>query len=298
MTYRIGIDMGGTKIEIVVLDPHGQAIFSQRTPTPKAYEEAVRALAGLVEAAENHIGQTATVGIGHPGVLAKETGLIKNSNSACIGGHPLKRDIETRLGREVRMANDANCFAVSEATDGAGAGGEVVFGVILGTGVGGGVVINGQILVGANSIGGEWGHNPLPGANENDLPLPQCDCGRLGCIEAFLCGKGLAHDYAKHTDEKLAAPEIVQKAADGDAGAEAALQRYELRLARALSSVINLIDPDYIVLGGGVSNIERIYKNVPKLWVPTVFSDTIVTKLVKNKHGDSSGVRGAAWLWR
>ena len=298
MSYSIGIDMGGTKIEIVVLNTNGQVVFSQRTPTPKIYSEVIQTLASLIEAAETHIGEKATVGIAHPGVLDKQTGLIKNSNSACIGKQPLKRDIEARLNREVRLANDANCFAISEATDGAAKGGEVVFGVILGTGVGGGIVVNNKIIVGANSIGGEWGHKPLPGANENEAPLPQCDCGRFGCIEAFLCGKGLTRDYTHHTQKTLTAPKIVQQAQTGDPGAEAALQRFERRLAQALSSVINLIDPDYIVLGGGLSNIERIYTNVPKLWIPTVFSDTIVTKLVKNLHGDSSGVRGAAWLWR
>jgi fructokinase len=231
------------------------------------------------------------VGIGIPGALSRATGLVKNANSTYLIGKSLKQDLEVRLAREVRVMNDANCFALSEAVDGAGAGAEVVFGVILGTGVGGGIVVHGEVLTGPNAIAGEWGHNPLPLPTAADLPLPACYCGRVGCIEAYLSGPALARDHEKATGEKRTPAQIVA------AGSEATLARYEERLARALASVINLLDPDVIVLGGGMSNVERLYGNVPRLWTRQVFSDRVDTRLVRARHGDSSGVRGAAWLW-
>jgi predicted NBD/HSP70 family sugar kinase len=224
-----------------------------------------------------------------PGALSLATGLVKNSNSTCLNGKPFKADLEARLGREVRMANDANCFALSEAVDGAGGGARVVFGVILGTGVGGGIVVDGALLTGPNAIAGEWGHNPLPSPGAHDLPLPKCYCGRAGCIEAFLSGPALVADHARVTGERRSAPEAARD--------EATMARYEERLARALASVVNLLDPDVIVLGGGLSNVGRIYENVPRLWGGHVFSDDVRTRLVPPVHGDSSGVRGAAWLW-
>lgn len=284
---RIGVDLGGSKIEALTLDAQGREVFRKRMPAPHAaYEATLAAVLGLVREA----GQ-GSVGIGIPGALSPVTGLVKNANSTHLIGHPFKQDLERALGREVRMANDANCFALSEAVDGAGAGAEVVFGVILGTGVGGGVVVRGQVLTGPNAIAGEWGHNPLPLPTAADLPLPTCYCGRAGCIEAYLSGPSLARDHLQVTGENLAPRKIVA------AGNDATLARYEERLARALASVINLLDPDVIVLGGGMSNVQRLYLNVPKLWTRQVFSDHIRTRLVQAKHGDSSGVRGAAWLW-
>jgi fructokinase len=277
---RIGIDLGGTKTEIVVLGNNGRELLRERVPTPRGdYAATVATLAALVKSAEAKVGAggtapLASVGVGIPGAESRVTGLIKNANSTWLIGQPLRADLETVLGRPVRIANDANCFALSEATDGAAAGAEVVFGVILGTGVGGGIVVRGEVLVGPNAIAGEWGHNPLPG---DEAVRPTCYCGRAGCIETFLSGPALA--------------------ADGGAENEAAMQRYETRLARALAQVINLLDPDVIVLGGGVSNLDRLYDRVPRLWGEWVFSDHVATRLVKNKHGDSSGVRGAAWLW-
>jgi len=273
---RIGIDLGGTKIEIVVLGDAGETLLRERVPTPRGdYAATVATIAALVKSAEVKVGagRTASVGIGIPGAESRVTGLIKNANSTWLIGQPLRADLAAALGRPVRIANDANCFALSEATDGAAADAAVVFGVILGTGVGGGIVVNGQVLVGPNAIAGEWGHNRLSGEDE----VRSCYCGRANCIETFLSGPALA--------------------ADGGAEDEAALQRYETRLARALAQVINLLDPDVIVLGGGVSNLDRLYDRVPRLWGEWVFSDHVATRLVKNKHGDSSGVRGAAWLW-
>ena len=270
---RIGIDLGGTKIELLALDAAGREIFRKRVPTPQEdYEATVRAVSDLVLAFESVSKGTATVGIGIPGALSRVTGRVKNANSTCLIGRDLKGDLEKALDREVRIANDANCFALSEAVDGAGKGAEVVFGVILGTGVGAGIVVRGEVLTGPNAIAGEWGHNPLPLPRKEDLPLPDCYCGRKGCIEAYLSGPSLAKDGEN-------------------------LDRYEERLARALAGVINILDPDVIVLGGGISNIERLYANVPVLWQPYVFSDQVATRLAKNEHGDSSGVRGAAWLW-
>jgi len=282
---RIGIDLGGTKIEAIALEG-SRELVRRRVPTPRGdYEATVSAVASLVREIGN-----GTVGIGIPGSLSRASGLVKNANSTWLIGRPLERDLEKAIGREVRLENDANCFALSEAVDGAGAGAEVVFGVILGTGVGGGIVAHGKVLKGANAIAGEWGHNPLPIPGPDDLPLPACYCGRAGCIETYLSGPGLAADHLKFTGETLGAEEIVARRGE-------TLSRYEARLARALASVINVLDPDVIVLGGGLSNVERLYTEVPRLWSQHVFSDHVATRLARNAHGDSSGVRGAAWLW-
>ncbi len=298
MGLRIGIDLGGTKIELLALDAAGVERFRKRVATPQGdYVATLRAVASLVHEAEAALGERASVGVGIPGALSRVTGLVKNSNSTCLIGKPLRQDLESALGRELRLANDANCFALSEATDGAGQGARVVFGVILGTGVGGGIVVDGAVLVGPNSIAGEWGHNALPLPRERDLPLPKCYCGRSGCIETYLSGPGLAADHLRQSGERLEAPDIVARAARGDARCEASLARYEERLARALAAVINLLDPDVIVLGGGMSNVERLYASVPRLWGAYVFSDHVATRLLRNVHGDASGVRGAAWLW-
>src|ERR1044071_284725 len=282
---RIGIDLGGTKIEAIALEG-SRELARRRVPTPRGdYEATVSAVASLIR----QIGD-GTVGIGIPGALSRVSGLVKNANSTWLIGRPLKRDLEQAIGREVRLENDANCFALSEAVDGAGAGAEVVFGVILGTGVGGGIVAHGKLLTGPNAIAGEWGHNPLPAPGPEDLPLPACYCGRAGCIETYLSGPGLSADHLKFTGENLGAEEIVARRGES-------LCRYEARLARALASVINVLDPDVIVLGGGLSNVERLYTEVPRLWAKHVFSDHVATRLARNAHGDSSGVRGAAWLW-
>jgi fructokinase len=250
-------------------------------------------VAGLVETAERRLGARGSVGVGIPGAESLVSGLIKNANSTCLIGQPLRRDLEQALGREVRLANDANCFALSEAADGAGAGERTVFGVILGTGVGGGIVVDGKVLTGANAIAGEWGHNPMPGEHHAEA----CYCGRMGCVELYLSGPGLAADHRRTAGADFSAATIAQQAASGDAACEATLQRHEARLARALAQVINILDPDAIVLGGGLSNMERLYENVPRLWGEHIFSDRVATKLLKHRHGDSSGVRGAAWLW-
>ena len=298
---RIGIDLGGTKIEGIVLDPEGTIRFRQRRPTPRDdYAATVEAIAGLVETAEAAVGARATVGIGMPGAISPATGLVKNANSTWLIGHPLDRDLEARLGRPVRLANDANCFALSEASDGAASGARVVFGVIVGTGCGGGIVVDGQVLTGPNAIAGEWGHNPLPWPEPDELPGPPCYCGRRGCLETFLSGPGLARDYAQLAGvppSGLGGAEVVARAGAGDSRAEAALDRYAHRLARGLASVVNLLDPDVIVLGGGVSNVARLYDAVPRLMRGFVFSDHVATRVVAPVHGDSSGVRGAAWLW-
>jgi fructokinase len=283
---RIGVDLGGSKIEAIALERNGGEMFRKRVLTPRGdYDATLAAVAALVRDAG-----PGTVGIGIPGALSRLTGLVKNANSTWLIGRPLKGDLERVLGRPVRIDNDANCFALSEATDGAGKDARAVFGVILGTGVGGGVVIDGRVLVGRNAIAGEWGHNPLPLPGPEDLPLPACYCGRAGCIETYLCGPALEREHAALTGESRSAREIASL--DGEA-----LERYVERLARALAGVINLLDPDVIVLGGGLSNIERIYRDVPRLWPRYVFSDHIATRLARHVHGDSSGVRGAAWLW-
>ena len=291
---RIGVDVGGTKIEAIALLDDGREIGRRRVPTPRGdYEATLDAIADLVSGLEGTSGARGSVGVGIPGAISPATGLVKNANSTWLIGRPLAADLPRKLDRPIRFENDANCFALSEATDGAAAGAGGVFGVILGTGVGGGFVIDGRVIVGANAIAGEWGHNPLPAPTDEERPGPACYCGRRGCIETFLSGPGLTADY----DGATAADAIVRRASAGDAAAEMAMRRYEERLARALASVINVLDPDAIVLGGGLSNVERLYASVPALWTAHVFSDRVATKLVCAKHGDSSGVRGAAWLW-
>jgi fructokinase len=295
---RLGIDLGGTKIEIAALDDDGTEVLRRRVATPAgSYAGIVEALVGLVLAAEAELGTRATVGIGTPGSVSPATGRIKNSNTTCLIDRPLRQDLERALAREVRLGNDANCFALSEATDGAAAGADVVFGVILGTGVGGGVVVGGRALTGRNAIAGEWGHNPLPWPRAAELPGPACYCGKHGCIETFLSGPGLARDHAGHGGTEATAAEIAAAAAAGDALARAALERYADRLARGLATVIDLLDPDVIVLGGGVSNVAWLYQAVPARWGAWVLSDRVDTALRPAAHGDSSGVRGAAWLW-
>jgi fructokinase/N-acetylglucosamine kinase len=325
-TLRLGIDLGGTKIELVALDAAGQALLRRRVPTPQNdYPATVAAIAALVHAAEVELGHQGTIGIGTPGAISPATGRMKNCNSTWLNGRPLKDDLERALNREIRLANDADCFTLSEAVDGAAAGADTVFGVILGTGVGGGVVVRGQLLHGANAIAGEWGHSPLPcfqfaaapsdraGTGQHPAtgeailhpwPSPReldaaraCYCGKRGCIETWLSGPAFAADHVRYGGEDLPAHEIAQLAAAGYGPCSATLARYEERLARALAGVVNLIDPDVIVLGGGMSNIERLYDSVPRLWPRYVFSDRVDTRLVPPKHGDSSGVRGAAWLW-
>jgi len=302
-TLRIGIDLGGTKTEIVALDAEGHERVRRREPTPRDDYEAIIALvAQLVRDAEDACGAragSARVGIGTPGSLSPATGLLRGSNSVCMNGMPVKRDLETRLARAVALANDANCFTLSEATDGAGRGGDVVFGVILGTGVGGGLAIHGRLLEGRNAIAGEWGHNPLPWPRDDERPGPACFCGQTGCIETWLSGPGLVRDYRDRGGTECESTNAIVAGADRhDARCEATLVRYEERLARALAHVVNIVDPDVIVLGGGLSNVERWYRSVPVLWTRWIFSDRVDTKLVRHVHGDSSGVRGAAWLAR
>ncbi len=312
---RIGIDLGGTKIEALLLDEDGTECARERVPTPQNdYEGTVGAIVDLVHRVEalpamDPDGPAATVGVGTPGAISRATGKLKNANSTWLNGRALQQDIESRLGREIRMANDANCFALSEAVDGSATPAAihgnrpgardlpfVVFGVILGTGTGGGIVVNEEVLVGPNNVAGEWGHNPLPGL-EREPFHPECYCGRHGCVETFLSGPGMSQDHQRSTGQTLTAEEIAARAAGDDPDAEATLVRYETRLAQALGALINTLDPDVIVLGGGLSQIERLYENVPKLWSEFAFSDTVETALVPPLHGDSSGVRGAAWLW-
>ena len=293
---RIGVDFGGTKIEAIAIDAHGVERCRRRIDTPREdYDASVRAVAELVAAVEGDIGERGTVGVGIPGTVSPATGLIKNANSTWLIGRPLHVDLARAIGREVRVANDANCFALSEAVDGAAAGAAVVFGVILGTGVGGGVVVHGEVIVGANAVAGEWGHNALPWPDAHEWPGPPCYCGRHGCIEVFLCGRGL--QLAHGSADPPTARAIADAAKTGDARAAAALATYVRRLAKALATVINLLDPDVIVLGGGLSNIDTLYTSVPDAWTDWAFSDRVDTRLVRNRHGDSSGVRGAAWLW-
>ena len=294
---RIGVDIGGTKMAVAALDESGAELFRRRSDAPNgSYPDAVRSLADAVLAAEREVGRTCTVGIGTPGAVSAQ-GVLRNAYASALNEKPLKPDLERLLSREVRFANDANCFALSEAADGAAAGARVVFGVILGTGVGGGVVVDGRALAGRNAIAGEWGHNALPWIRSDELPGARCGCGREGHIEAFLSGPGLSRDCRLASGAALEPAQIIARAESGDAACEAALARYEGRLARALASVINLIDPDVIVFGGGMSNAERLYRNVPKLWGRYVYSDSVATPLLKAKHGDASGVRGAARLW-
>jgi fructokinase len=295
---RIGLDLGGTKIEGVALDENGVQLDRRRVATPREdYEATVRAMAGIVRDLEAATGRRGTVGVGMPGAISPASGLVKNANSTWIIGKPLDRDLSAALGRPVRLANDANCFALSEAVDGAGAGARVVFGVIVGTGTGGGVVVDKHVLMGPNAIAGEWGHNPLPWPREDEWPGPPCYCGKTGCVETFLSGPGMARDHLQATGEAIGAPEIAARAERGDAAARATLARYEDRMARALAVVLDILDPDVVVLGGGMSQIARLYDAVPRLWQAWAFSDRVDTLLKPPVHGDSSGVRGAAWLW-
>jgi len=295
---RLGLDVGGTKIAAVVLDDQGQEVWRTRVATPRGdYDATLTQIAALVEAGERAAGATCTVGLGIPGAPSRVTGLIKNANSTWLNGRPLQADLEATLGRAVRLANDANCLVVSEAADGAAAGAGTVFGVILGTGTGGGLFANGALVEGVNSIGGEWGHNPLPWPEAAELPGDACYCGRSGCIETWLSGPALARDYVRCGGESVVAEEVVARAARGDALALATLDRWEGRLARALATIINVVDPEVIVVGGGLSAIRRLYERVPQLWGQWVFSDAVTTRLVRARHGDDSGVRGAAGLW-
>ena len=297
---RLGIDLGGTKIEGLVIDDAGTEKARLRVPTPAtSYEADVKAIADLVDELERRVGTRCTVGIAHPGAISPATGLIKNANSTRLNGRPLKADLERALGREIRLANDANCFAISEASDGAAAGCGIVFGVILGTGVGGGIVIDKQIVTGAQAIAGEWGHTPLPLPRDDERPGLQCYCGRMGCIETWLSGPRLQDQFARRTGRTMRATDIAEAALQGDAEASAQMDAYCDRLARALSVIVNILDPHAIVLGGGLSKMAVLYQRVPELWKRYVFSEAefIATRLLPPRYGDSSGVRGAAWLW-
>ncbi|HYU37720.1 MAG TPA: ROK family protein [Gemmatimonadales bacterium] len=299
---RIGIDLGGTKIEAVALSPAGEEIARRRVATPREYGASLDAIAGLVQELDRAAAEAGTVGVGIPGTVVPHTGLVKNANSVWLNGRPLGVDLEARLGRPVRLMNDANCFALSEAADGAAAGAHVVFGVILGTGVGGGIVVDGRILLGANLIAGEWGHNPLPWLGADEWPGPPCYCGKHGCVEAWLSGPAFERDHAEHTGRTLPGREIVRAAAGGDPGATATLARYHDRLGRTLASLINVLDPDVVVLGGGMSNIAGLPEAASALLRRYLFaagagSDPVATRVVRAAHGDSSGVRGAARLW-
>ncbi len=294
---RIGIDLGGTKIELIALEAK-QVRYQKRTATPAHdYDALLAAVVELIEGAERELGERCSVGIGMPGAVSLHTGCIKNANTQCLNGRPLQRDLERLLCRVLRLQNDANCFALSEAVDGAAAGAQVVFGAILGTGTGGGVVVRGQLITGHNAIAGEWGHNPLPWPTDAERPGPACYCGRSGCIETFLAGPSLSRDHEQACGKHLPAHEIAALAAAADPDATATLARYHDRCARALASCINLLDPDVIVLGGGLSLIPSLYDEIPKRWGRYVFSDTVSTQLLPAAHGDASGVRGAAWLW-
>ncbi|MCR5947968.1 fructokinase [Salmonella enterica subsp. houtenae] len=298
---RIGIDLGGTKTEVIALDDAGEQRFRHRLPTPREdYRQTIETIAALVDMAEQATGQTGSVGIGIPGSLSPYTGVVKNANSTWLNGQPFDNDVSRRLNREVRLANDANCLAVSEAVDGAAAGAQTVFAVIIGTGCGAGVALNGRAHIGGNGTAGEWGHNPLPWMDDDELRYREeipCYCGKQGCIETFISGTGFATDYQRLSGKALKGDEIIRLVDAQDAVAELALSRYELRLAKALSHVVNILDPDVIVLGGGMSNVERLYKTVPSLMKSFVFGGECETPVRKAQHGDSSGVRGAAWLW-
>ena len=295
---RIGIDLGGTKIEGIAISDSGRELFRERMPTPTGdYPATLQIISELVNHIESRLNQKGSVGIGTPGEVSPATGLLKNSNSVCMNGKPVYEDLSRVLNRDIRIANDANCFALSEATDGAAAGQAVVFGVIVGTGTGAGVVVNGHVLNGPNAIAGEWGHNPLPWPQDHERPGAACYCGKRGCIETWLSGPGMSRDYLDLSGQAVEARQVIVLAEEGDEAAESCLQQYEERMARSLAHVINILDPNSIVLGGGMSNIDRLYTNVPKLWGQYVFSDRVDTKLLPPKFGDSSGVRGAAWLW-
>lgn len=298
---RIGIDLGGTKIEGTALSSSGTELARRRVSTPRAYEPSIGAIVDLVRELEGAAGERGSVGIGIPGTVVPETGLVKNANSVWLNGRPLARDLERALGRPVRLMNDANCFALSEATDGAGAGAAVVFGVILGTGVGGGIVIDGRCHGGANLIAGEWGHNPLPWMTPDEYPGPPCYCGKRGCVESWLSGPAFEHDHAAQTGREWSSREITAAAAAGDAAAAAALTRYHDRLGRALAGLVNVLDPDVVVLGGGMSNVvdlQAVVRVLPRyVFAAGAADQPVATRIVRNVHGDSSGVRGAAWLW-
>jgi fructokinase len=295
---RIGVDLGGTKIEALALDEWGQRLTRRRIPTPADdYQATLLAVAGLIQRVEQETGRRGTVGIGTPGSLSPASGLIRNANSTCLNGNPLQQDLERLLARPVRLANDADCFALSESIDGAGQGYASVFGVIIGTGVGGGIVINGSLIPGANRIAGEWGHNPLPWPGAAELPGVACYCGKRGCIETFLSGAGLAADYHRETGVSISGVALSERLAQQEQAAQRVMARYEDRLARSLAAVINLLDPEAIILGGGLSNVARLYQQVPRIWTDYIFSDVVRTRLLPPRHGDSSGVRGAAWLW-
>ncbi len=296
---RIGVDLGGTKIEAIALDNSGKILLRRRIPTPRGdYDGTLRGIAALVAGIERDTGHHGSVGVGTPGALSPLTGRMRNANSTWLNDRPLDRDLERILDRAVRIANDADCFTLSEATDGAASGAHSVFGVIIGTGTGGGICVGGQVLTGPNAIAGEWGHNPLPWPEPDELPGPTCYCGKRGCIETFLSGPGLAADFHRASGRVQDAHGIVAAANRGDASAAAALGRHEQRTARALASVINLLDPDVIVLGGGLSNLAHLYRNLPALIRPHIFAAGLATRIVAPRFGDSSGVRGAAWLWQ
>jgi fructokinase len=296
--FRIGIDLGGSKIEGAAIDTQGKLRVRRRVPTPAGdYHGTIAAIVAMVGSIGREIGGPASIGVAMPGAISPVTGLVKNANSTCLNGRPFDADLAAALGRPVRVANDANCFALSEATDGAAAACRIVFGVILGTGVGGGIAIDGQILQGANAIAGEWGHNPLPWPTGEERPGPDCYCGRSGCIETFLSGPAMAADHCRHFGEDSSPAEIASRAERGEEQSRATMTRYIDRLARGLAMVINLIDPDAIVLGGGLSQIGSLYREVPRIWDRYIFSDRVDTRLLAPAHGDASGVRGAAWLW-
>jgi fructokinase len=295
---RIGIDLGGTKIEGIALSDEGEELYRHRIPTPQGdYKGTLQSIHQLVQQIETTVDDRGNIGICTPGSLSPSTGLLRNSNSVCMNGEPVLADLQELLQREVRIENDANCFALSEATDGAAKNAAVVFGVIIGTGTGAGVVIDKKILLGANAIAGEWGHNPLPWPEDSELPGSECYCGKLGCIETWLSGPGIVRDHELYNNEFIDAETLDNRTRFGDEEAIETMQRYEDRMARSLAHIINVLDPDAIVLGGGMGNIKRLYKNVPAIWGQYIFSDKVVTQLLPPLHGDSSGVRGAAWLW-
>ena len=292
---RLGLDLGGTKIEAVVMDAKGEIIWRDRQPTPaKDYQQILALIGEMVARADSDMGAQLNVGIGMPGSLSPRTGRVRNSNTLCLNDQNLSQDLMEKLNRQVRLANDANCFALSEATDGAGADAQSVFGVILGTGCGGGLVFDKKLQVGANGIGGEWGHNPLAAPKANEIPGPDCYCGRQGCNEVWISGSGFARDHLAVTGQALSSEQIISA---NTPEAQDSFERLCDRLARALGAVINLVDPDVIILGGGLSNVEAIYQRVPQIWQQYIFSDEVKTRLLANQHGDASGVRGAAWLW-
>jgi fructokinase len=295
---RIGIDLGGTKIEAIALGSAGETLARRRIPTPRDdYDGTLDALVDIVRAIEVETGRSGSVGVGTPGAISPFDGRLRNANSVWLNGRSLHLDLAERMGRPIRVANDADCFALSEATDGAGRGSDIVFGVIVGTGTGGGVVVAGHLLAGPNAIAGEWGHNPLPWPRPDELPGPECYCGKRGCLETYLSGPGLAAEHARETGQRLEPPEILAAAERGDASARATLARHADRMARGLASVVNLLDPHVVVFGGGLSNLPHLYEDLPELIRPYLFCDGFATRIVPPVHGDSSGVRGAAWLW-